>query len=36
MYLKESNVYNSNNWYFCFDNIILLVIFLQLKCYIDM
>ena len=36
MYLKDSDVYNSNNRYFYFDNIILLVICLQLKGYTDM
>ena len=34
MYLKENNVYYSNNRSFYFDNILLLVICLQLKGYI--
>ena len=36
MYLKESNVYHSNNISFYFDSIILLAIYLQLKGYIGM
>ena len=36
MYLKESNVYHSNNISFYCDNIILLAICLQLKGYIGM
>ena len=35
MNLKEGNAYNTNNRYFYFDNIILLIICLQLKRYID-
>ena len=36
MCLKESNLYNSNNISFYFDNTILLAICLQLKGYIGM
>ena len=36
MYLKESNVYHSNNISFDFDNIILLAICLQFKGQIGM
>ena len=36
LYLKDSSVYHSNIWSFYFNNIILLAISLQLKCYIGM